>query len=113
MSRRIWVATALWLGACLAGAQGTIKNVFVKGNEHVSNEAILLHLTAKAGQIYSPGSVSKDKQALEGMGFFEGVEILATPTADSNWDLTVQVKEWPVVKELRVVGNKAIKTEDI
>jgi outer membrane protein insertion porin family len=113
MRGKIWAVALALLAAALASAQGTIKSISVVGNKQVSKEAILLRLATLEGAAYSATTVDRGKRSIESMGFFQAVDVRATPVEGSNWSLTVDVKEWPVVKEIRIVGNKSVRTDEI
>jgi outer membrane protein insertion porin family len=115
LSIRIWIVTLLLLIAATAIGQtsGVIKTITIRGNSQVSQEAILLRMQTKVGSPYVQATLDKDREAVESMGFFQAVDVRAKPIDDQNWEVVVEVQEWPIVKEIRVVGNKAIKTEDI
>jgi outer membrane protein insertion porin family len=111
---RICTIAMLWLTVAIASAQTTvIKSITVKGNKEVSTEAILATMRTKVGQPYVQATLDADKTTLENLGFFQAVDIKANAVDDTNRDVIVQVEEWPVVKEIRVVGNKGLKTEEI
>lgn len=111
---RICAIALLTLLTVLANAQtAVIRNITVKGNKEVSTEAILAAMRTKVGQTYVQATLDTDKATLENLGFFSAVDVRAQAVDDTNRDVLVQVEEWPVVKEIRVVGNKGIKTEEI
>ena len=114
MNVRICTIALLWLIVAIASAQtAVIKSITVKGNKEVSTEAILAAMRTKVGQPYVQATLDADKTTLENLGFFQAVDVRANAVDDTNRDVVVQVEEWPVVKEIRVVGNKGITTEDI
>ncbi|MEA2551913.1 MAG: outer membrane protein insertion porin family [Fimbriimonadaceae bacterium] len=96
----------------LAQGSGVIKDIVIQGNDRVSREAILAQMRTKVGQPYVQASLDQDKQALEDTGFFQAVDVHADAVGN-DWNVVVNVSEWPVIKEIRVTGNEAIKTEDI
>lgn len=100
---------------CAVWAQDTnvIREILVRGNVNVTKEAILAVMRTKVGQPYVQATLDTDKQNIDGMGFFSAVDLRATPLDAGAWQVTVDVAEWPKIKEIRVVGNKAVKTEDI
>ncbi len=70
-------------------------------------------MRTKVGQPYVQATIDADKTTLENLGFFQAVDIKTNVVDDTNRDVVVMVQEWPVVKEIRVVGNKGVSTEDI
>ncbi len=90
-----------------------VKDIIVKGNQTVSREAILAAMQTKVGQPYLQATLDLDQRAVEELGFFQAVNISSRIVDDTNREVSVEVSEWPAIKEFRIVGNKAIKTADI
>lgn len=114
--RRSMMGMALWSLAMIATAQqqaSVVKEIAIQGNRRVTKEAILAAMRTKVGQPYVQETLDRDQRALNDLGFFEAVNIRPTPLEGNNWLITVDVQEWPEVKEIRVVGNSVIKTEEI
>jgi len=107
------ISLLVFLAAFAASQTAVIKTITVKGNKEVSTEAILLAMRTKVGQPYVQATLDADKEALENLGFFQAVDVRAQAIDDNSREIVVQVTEWPVVKEIRVVGNRGLKTEDI
>jgi len=107
------ISLLIFLAALAASQTAIIKTITVKGNKEVSTEAILAAMRTKQGQPYVQATLDADKDTLENMGFFQAVDVRAQAIDETNREVIVQVTEWPVVKEIRVVGNKGVKTEDI
>jgi outer membrane protein insertion porin family len=115
MFRTLLLATILVaLCAAIAGAQEGVRidRVEVKGNHRVEEEAIRVQLRSQAGLPYSPTMVDSDIRALYRMSFFDDVEADLTEH-DGKWTLTYTVKERPLVREVRIEGNKALDKEDM
>lgn len=114
MILRIWMIAVMLLTVAVAAAQGTgvIRDVVIQGNKRVSREAILAPMRTKVGQPYVQANLDQDKQSLEDLGFFQAVDVHAEPV-ENDWRVIVNVSEWAEIKEVRVTGNKAVKTEDI
>src|SRR5579885_1696474 len=104
----------LLLTVAVAAAQGTgaIKDIVIQGNQHVSREAILAAMRTKVGQPYVQANLDADKDSINNMGFFQAVDVHAE-AMDNDWRVIVNVSEYPVIKEIRITGNSAVKTEDI
>jgi outer membrane protein insertion porin family len=114
LTRRIGIiALLLMLTACCLAQNGVIRKIDVKGNKEVSTQAILLAMRTKVGQPYLQSNLDADKRALEDLGYFQSVDVRPQAFENDNWDITVNVLEFPVVKEIRIVGNTVFKTEDI
>ena len=114
MNLRICTIALCWLAVAITHAQtAVIKSITVNGNKEVSTEAILAAMRTKVGQPYVQATLDADKTTLENLGFFQAVDVRANAVDDTNREVIVQVQEWPVVKEIRIVGNRGLKTEEI
>ena len=111
--RICFIALLTFLAAFASSQTAVIKTITVKGNSEVSTEAILAAMRTKVGQPYLQATLDADKETLENMGFFQAVDVRAQAIDDTNREVIVQVSEWPVVKEIRVVGNNGIATDEI
>ncbi len=92
---------------------GLIRKIDIQGNKGVSSQAILAAMRTKVGQPYLQSNLDTDKRALEDLGYFQSVDIRAQAVENDNWNVIVTVAEYPVVKEIRIVGNKKISTDEI
>jgi len=79
----------------------------------VSKEAIVGNMRTKIGRPYLQEDLDRDKRSLEEMGFFSAVDIRATPADLNAYLVTVDLQEWPAIKEFRITGNTVFKTEEI
>ena len=115
MSIRIWFISLFIALFAVAFSQQTsvITEIEIKGNEQVTADAILLRMRTKQGQPYVQATLDQDRLAIEQMGFFKAVNVRAVPLEAMNWKVVVEVSEFPVVKEIRIVGNTVISTEEI
>lgn len=92
---------------------GVVKEIDVSGNVRVTKDAILSNMSTKVGSAYSEASLETDRQTLLGLGFFSAVDIRGVALDNNNWQVVVQVQEFPTIMEYRVTGNTVIKTADI
>ena len=98
------------------GQTSIVKDIVIHGNQRVSSAAILGNMRTKAGRPFSQDDLDQDKRSLEDLGFFSAVDIRATqiePIAANSFEVTVDVQEWPVIKEFRITGNSVIPTAEI
>jgi len=93
--------------------QGIVHTVTVKGNKSVSTEAILAAMQTKVGGLYGKDTADADTVAIQRLGFFQKVDVYASPEAAAGRDITVEVEEWPVVKEIKISGNHGVPTEEL
>lgn len=116
LAYRIGLVALLWMMALVAFGQAqasVVKEILVSGNKRVSKEAILATLRTKVGQPYIQDNLDHDRQTLLDQGFFQSADVRATPLEGNDWRVTVSVRENPEIREIRIVGNSAIKTEEI
>ncbi|MEZ0326006.1 MAG: POTRA domain-containing protein, partial [Fimbriimonas sp.] len=117
LSIRIWTIVLLWALSVWAVAQqqstSVISEIIVRGNQRVLKEVILAQMRTKVGQPYVQENLDKDEQAIYDLGFFPAVDVRPTPLEGGNYRITVDVQEYAEIKEIRIVGNKAVKTEEI
>lgn len=90
-----------------------IKEVIIRGNRRVTLETITGVMRTKAGQPYIQENLDRDKRSIEDLGFFAAVAVQATPLDAGQYNVTVDLQEFPEIKEFRVTGNTAISTEAI
>ena len=86
--------------------------VVISGNRRVEEEAIRVQLRSQPGMRFNEETVDNDVRALYRMGFFENVEA-DLAQEDDQWVLTYRVSERPLIKEIKIEGNKKVNREDI
>ena len=115
MVRAVLHATLL-VALLTAGAQAQeglrIDRVEVSGNHRVEEESIRVQLRSQAGLPLSEATVDSDVRALFRMGFFDDVRADLSER-DGRWVLTYTVVERPLIREVRVEGNKALDREEL
>lgn len=108
---------ALLIGALCSAQQttptGVVSDIVVSGNHVITKEAILARMKTKVGQPYNQTQLDQDKASIEQLGFFSAVDVRPTPIEGNNVRINVDVQEFAVVKEIRVVGNTVIPTDRI
>ncbi|MBX3118525.1 MAG: BamA/TamA family outer membrane protein [Fimbriimonadaceae bacterium] len=97
----------------VAQANNVITQIEIKGLVNVNQEIIEATMRTKVSQPYIVSQLEADKRAIEDLGFFQAVDVRAREQGDGSWIVTVEVIEYPKIKEIRVVGNKAVSTEEI
>src|SRR5437868_15507702 len=104
----------LFAFATMAAAQQgqRLDRVVITGNQRVEEEAIRVQLRSQPGTRLTEGTVDNDIRALYRMGFFENVE---ADVSDQNGQsvLTYHVTERPLIRELKIDGNKKLSREDL
>ncbi|MBX3096978.1 MAG: BamA/TamA family outer membrane protein [Fimbriimonadaceae bacterium] len=91
----------------------TIRAITVEGNNRVTSEAILTSMRWKVGSTYNEAERASEEDLVLSMGLFREVEIRGAVVNDTDVDVVVAVVENPVIKEVKVVGNTVVSTEEI
>lgn len=89
-----------------------IIQIIVEGNRRVETELIELNVSSKVGQPLSTTSVREDVKKIYGLGSFEDVTAEIDRT-QNGIVLIYRVKEKPIVADLRIRGNKNVKSDEI
>jgi outer membrane protein insertion porin family len=93
----------------LAGLLRAEKLVEIKvtGQQSLSDKQVLAVIRSREGEDVDPAIVNEDIKRIWRMGLFTDVKVLAEPVS-GGVRLTFQVRERPLVKEIRFFGNKEI-----
>jgi outer membrane protein insertion porin family len=102
----------LLLSVCVFAEDARIVSITVKGNQRIDTAAISLVIKSKAGEPLSQEKVSQDIKEIYKLGYFEDVKV-ESERSGSGIILSYLVIEKPIVREIRIVGNKEIKDEKI
>ena len=118
LARIINIACLVTLSAVALAQQdsGKIDEITIRGNKRVSSLVIKANMKVKEGQLLNIGALKDDCQRIRDMGWFSKVDYTTTnssSTTGSSWKVFIDIQEYEVVKEVAIVGNSAIKTEDI
>lgn len=89
-----------------------LAKIDIKGSRYIEKDAIKLALKSKEGEIYSPPTLQEDLKRVYQMGYFSDVQVDSTDTLAGK-EVTFIVVERPVVSQIKIQGNKRIKTPDI
>lgn len=80
------------------GAQATIRNVFIVGNDRTNEHVIRRELRTLPGQIFSRSNIIRDQQQLAQLGYFDPEQIEINPkpnAADNTVDIEYKLVEKP------------------
>jgi len=89
-----------------------LAEIDIKGNRYIEKDAIKLALNSREGDLYSPSVLQQDLQRVYQMGYFSDVQIDSEDSPEGK-KVTFIVVERPVVNQIKIQGNKHIKTPDI
>lgn len=109
-----WVLFLLLAITSIAlGQAGTVKEIRVVGNQRINESAILGAMLTKVGAPFSQATLDADRERVDALGWFEAVDPRARLLDDGTYSVTVDVQEYPEIKEIRIVGNKGVTTDEI
>lgn len=89
-----------------------ISGIVITGNESRETAAILPVLKSKVGEPYSAEKANEDVKAIYKIGIFQDVRV-ETSRSDKGVSLVFSVVEKPLVREIRINGNKEITSDKI
>ncbi len=101
----------LFCGATL-GEEEKIDKVVVKGNRRIETSAILNVVKIKPGDALDSEKVDSDIHAIYNLGHFQDVRV-ETGKGEKGIILTYVVLEKPIVREIKIEGDKEIKDDKI
>ena len=88
-----------------------IAAIKVAGNDRVEEEAIRVHISSRPGELLNYETIDKDVRSVYGMGFFSNVEV-SVSEENGRTILTYQVRERPLIREVRVEGTKGLSKDE-
>jgi outer membrane protein insertion porin family len=103
--------SALFCGAA-SGAGEKIGEILVKGNRRIESAAILNVVKQKAGDRLDMDRVDSDIRAIYGLGHFQDIKA-ETGMGDKGLILTYRVWEKPLVREIKIEGNKELSADKV
>lgn len=92
--------------------QRTIVSVDIEGIHSADTFLVLNSSALVPGEIVTPGLVQDAIKGVYGLGLFSEVGIDADPV-EAGVKLTIKVKEYPKLNDLKFSGNKKIKTKKL
>ncbi len=96
-----------------AFAGRVVSAIEVKGLKRIEKDAIIQKLLTKPGQPLSVIQVREDIRSIFGMGFFDDIEVSGEPSDSEKVNLTVTVRERPVIASVEFDGNERINDSDL
>ena len=90
-----------------------VDEIQVQGLKRIEKDAILAKLGTQVGVALSKDQVSSDIRALFAMGYFDQIAVSGKELPSGGVQLTLQVKERPVISKVEFEGNEKIATSDL
>ena len=108
MIKKIFITTLLSISFMIFNASAeVVKKVEVKGNNRVSVETIKIYGKIKLNQNYTEKDLNEVLQNLNSTNFFQDIDINL-----SNNTLVINIKEYPTVNQLVLLGEKSKRVRD-
>jgi outer membrane protein insertion porin family len=104
-----WV---LALRSIAVAEEPNIEAIRITGNSRVEQSAIRVRARSEVGKPPDPAIIEQDVRSIYAMGFFEDVQA-SVDDIDGKRTLTFHVVERPMIKEVKLEGNKKINTDDL
>jgi outer membrane protein insertion porin family len=114
ISKQVTITAVLLLslyGIAFAGSE-TITEIVIKGNRKVESSVIRNTLKLRTGDLLAIESVDEDIRAIYKLGYFQDVKAESVK-GDAGVILMYAVTEKPVVREIKIDGNKEIAADKI
>ena len=102
------VASPIAAQTTVAASGGTIKSIAVTGSQRLEADTVRSYVRLRAGAAYTTESLDAAIRDLFETELFADAQI-----RDNNGDLTIEVRENPVINRIVLEGNKRIKEDKI
>ncbi len=90
-----------------------IAEVRIAGNRRIETDAIRNTVALKAGDLLYADKVDTDVRTIFKLGHFQDVKAETTPVDKGGVTLTYLVVEKPVIRDIKIEGNKELTTDKI
>lgn len=84
----------------------------IRGNRRIDRDAIRSRLRTKVGDPLRPNQLAADVREIFALGFFKDVRVFKEE-GDLGLVLVLEVEENPVVRQIAIIGNDNIDSEDV
>ncbi|MCL2178894.1 MAG: outer membrane protein assembly factor BamA [Proteobacteria bacterium] len=91
---------------------GTIADIRFEGLRRVEPEAIRRAMRQQRGDVFDAGKTAEDLSAIWALGYFVDVQLSLEKWAGGQYAYVVQLKERPVVHEVRFEGHDELSESD-
>ncbi len=96
-------------------AQQIVESVDIQGNRRLRDEDLIYYIRTRPGDTYDPAALERDLRELLSLNFFDksATRVLTTDGVRGGVNVIFEVREWPIIRDLQFVGNKALPESDI
>jgi len=98
-----------------ANQQQVVESVDIQGNRRLRDEDLLYYIKTRAGDVYDPAALERDLKELLSLNFFDktATRVLTEPGARGGVNVIFEVRELPIIRDLRFEGMEAVQESDI
>jgi len=106
-------AEALIGGPSGLGASGeVVADIRIRGNRRIESDAIRSRIRTRPGEALNRTRLAEDVREVHALGFFQNVYAFAEITED-GLILIFEVEENPVIRQISILGNDRIDSDEI
>jgi outer membrane protein insertion porin family len=95
--------------------QRVVEEVDIQGNRRLRDEDLLYYIRTRPGDVLDPKQLERDLKELLSLNFFDKIatRVLVEDGIRGGVRVIFEVKELPIIRDLRFEGTKAISESDI
>ncbi len=90
-----------------------VEQVTIRGNRRIPEATAKIWIGTREGDTFNPAQVDRDIRALIAQGHFEDVKAFAEDGARGGKIITFEVKEWPLLLDIKYDGLKSIQQSTV
>src|SRR5215472_13818103 len=90
-----------------------VEQVLIRGNRRIPETTVKIWLSTREGDVYNPAILDRDVRALYAQGHFQDVKVFAEDGTRGGKIVTFEVKEWPLILEIRYEGLKSVQVSKV
>jgi outer membrane protein insertion porin family len=97
------------------GQEIQIEELEIRGNRRISRDMILATIKSRPGAQYNAAQVQQDLETLCLLGVFDplGTKVVENTGPRGGKHIVFEVKEYPIIRELRFEGLKSVSARDV
>jgi len=108
----VWLLLSSVVAAQTDSARPAVLDIQVQGNRRMSRDEVLELVRTRVGEPLDEAILRQDQRRLLESRHFDSVYVTVAP-AEGGVVVTVNVQERPLVTDLQLVGNQALKTDKL
>lgn len=96
-------------------AQQIVESVDIQGNRRLRDDDLFYYIKTRAGDVYDQATLERDLKELLSLNFFDksATRVFTEPGVRGGVNVIFEVREWPIIRDLQFVGNKAVPESEI